>query len=120
MVTMVIGVYLFIAGQRFEVFNIDSKQMITKTKIHDPVCFWTWLNSDLVAMVIGVYLFIAGQRFEVFNIDSKQMITKTKIHDPVCFWTWLNSDLVAMVTDTTVYHWNITKSSKFILFFPFV
>lgn len=39
------------AGQRFEVFNIESKQMITKTKIHDPVCFWTWLTSDLIAMV---------------------------------------------------------------------
>ena len=67
-----------------------------------------------------IFLFIAGQRFEVFNIDSKQMVSKTKIHDPVCFWTWVNSDIVAMVTDTTVYHWHITKRSKYVCFSTWV
>ena len=47
----------FLAGQRFEVFNIETKQMVTKTKIHDPVCFWTWLTSGVVAMVTDSAIF---------------------------------------------------------------
>ncbi|KAL4223945.1 hypothetical protein ACF0H5_017404 [Mactra antiquata] len=39
------------AEQRFEIFNVETKLMLTKTKIHDPVCYWTWLTSDLIAIV---------------------------------------------------------------------
>lgn len=39
------------AGARIEVFNFDTKVMISKTKIHEPVVYWTWLNSDIIAMV---------------------------------------------------------------------
>ena len=38
-------------------FNIETKQMVTKTKIHDPVCFWTWLTSGVVAMVTDSAIF---------------------------------------------------------------
>ena len=31
--------------------------MLTKTKIHDPVCYWTWLNSDIIAIVTDTAVF---------------------------------------------------------------
>lgn len=39
------------ADQRFEVFNVETKLLLAKTKIHDPVCYWTWLTSEIVAIV---------------------------------------------------------------------
>lgn len=39
------------AGIRFEVFNFNTKQLISKTKLHDPVVYWTWLNTEVIAMV---------------------------------------------------------------------
>lgn len=43
--------FLLTAGIRFEVFNFHTKQLISKTKLHDPVVYWTWLNSEVIAMV---------------------------------------------------------------------
>lgn len=45
------------ADQRFEVFNVETKLMLTKTKVHDPVCYWTWLTSDIVAIVTDKAVF---------------------------------------------------------------
>lgn len=45
------------AEQRFEVFNVETKLLLTKTKIHDPVCYWTWLNSDILAIVTDTAVF---------------------------------------------------------------
>lgn len=39
------------AGIRFEVFNFHTKQLISKTKLHEPVVYWTWLNAEIIAMV---------------------------------------------------------------------
>ncbi|XP_005106091.1 clathrin heavy chain 1 [Aplysia californica] len=39
------------AGQRFEVFNLDTKELISKIKFHELVIFWTWLTTDVIAMV---------------------------------------------------------------------
>ena len=41
----------FSAGIRFEVFNFETKQFISKTKLHDPVLYWTWVNQEVIAMV---------------------------------------------------------------------
>ncbi len=42
---------MFSAGLRFEVFNLDTKVMISKTRLHEPIVYWTWINSDIIAMV---------------------------------------------------------------------
>ncbi|XP_071092944.1 clathrin heavy chain 1-like [Haliotis cracherodii] len=39
------------AGLRFEVFNLDTKVMMSKTRLHEPIMYWTWLNSDVIGMV---------------------------------------------------------------------
>ncbi|GFO29671.1 clathrin heavy chain 1 [Plakobranchus ocellatus] len=39
------------AGLRFEVFNLDSKELVNKVKFHDVVVHWTWLSTDVIAMV---------------------------------------------------------------------
>ncbi|XP_059169269.1 clathrin heavy chain-like isoform X1 [Physella acuta] len=39
------------AGLRFEVFNLDTKELVNKVKFHEPVIFWTWLTADVIAMV---------------------------------------------------------------------
>ncbi|RUS81436.1 hypothetical protein EGW08_010820 [Elysia chlorotica] len=39
------------AGLRFEVFDLDSKELVNKVKFHDIVVHWTWLNADVIAMV---------------------------------------------------------------------
>ncbi|XP_064612592.1 clathrin heavy chain 2-like [Liolophura sinensis] len=39
------------AGLRFEVFNLETKVLISQTKMVDSVIYWTWLNSDVVSMV---------------------------------------------------------------------
>lgn len=43
--------FSFSAGIRFEVFNFQTKQLISKTKLHDPVVYWTWLDIEVIAMV---------------------------------------------------------------------
>lgn len=45
------------AGFRFEVFNLDTKMLIGRTHLHEPVSFWTWLNSDIVAIVTDTAVF---------------------------------------------------------------
>ncbi|KAL3856390.1 hypothetical protein ACJMK2_011157 [Sinanodonta woodiana] len=39
------------AGLRLEVFNVETKSMITKTRMDDPLMYWTWVSSDYIAMV---------------------------------------------------------------------
>ncbi|WAR02762.1 CLH1-like protein [Mya arenaria] len=39
------------AEQRFEVFNVETKLLLTKTKVHDPVHFWTWLTPEILAII---------------------------------------------------------------------
>ncbi|XP_050410049.1 clathrin heavy chain 2 [Patella vulgata] len=39
------------AGLRFEVFNLDTKVLISKTRLHEPVVYWTWVSSDVIGMV---------------------------------------------------------------------
>lgn len=39
------------AGLRFEVFNLDSKELVSKIKFHEPVIYWTWLTPEVIAMV---------------------------------------------------------------------
>ncbi|KAL5016571.1 hypothetical protein ScPMuIL_006160 [Solemya velum] len=39
------------AGLRFEVFNLNTKLMISKAKLHNPIVYWTWVNADVIAMV---------------------------------------------------------------------
>ncbi|KAK7465911.1 hypothetical protein BaRGS_00037521 [Batillaria attramentaria] len=45
------------AGFRFEVFNLDTKLLIGRTHLHEPVSYWTWLNSDIVAIVTDTAVF---------------------------------------------------------------
>ncbi|KAK7087962.1 clathrin heavy chain 2-like [Littorina saxatilis] len=45
------------AGFRFEVFNLDTKMLIGRTHLHEPVSYWTWLNSDIVAIVTDTAVF---------------------------------------------------------------
>ena len=45
------------AGFRFEVFNLDTKMLIGRTHLHEPVSFWTWLNSDIIAIVTDTAVF---------------------------------------------------------------
>ena len=47
----------FSAGFRFEVFNLDTKMLIGRTHLHEPVSFWTWLNSDIIAIVTDTAVF---------------------------------------------------------------
>ncbi|BFZ04770.1 hypothetical protein BsWGS_07809 [Bradybaena similaris] len=39
------------AGLRFEVFNLESKQLVCKVRFHEPVIYWTWITADVIAMV---------------------------------------------------------------------
>ncbi|XP_055862218.1 clathrin heavy chain 1-like [Biomphalaria glabrata] len=39
------------AGLRFEVFNLDTKELVNKVKFHELVTYWTWVNCDVIAMV---------------------------------------------------------------------
>lgn len=59
------------AGFRFEAFNLDTKLLIGRTHLHEPVSYWTWLNSDIVAIVTdsAVYHWDLWQG-ESFNIIS--------------------------------------------------
>nr|XP_022339622.1 clathrin heavy chain 2-like [Crassostrea virginica] len=44
-------------GQKLEVYNFETKAMISKSRIHEPIAFWTWLNSDVIAMVTENFIF---------------------------------------------------------------
>lgn len=45
------------AGFRFEAFNLDTKLLIGRTHLHEPVSYWTWLNSDIIAIVTDTAVF---------------------------------------------------------------
>lgn len=77
----------FTAEQRFEVFNVETKLLLTKTKIHDPVCYWTWLNSDIIAIVTDTAVFhwslFKTSKFEKRNIRKISEIKILSIVEPV-------------------------------------
>ncbi|GAB1609897.1 clathrin heavy chain-like [Argonauta hians] len=39
------------ASLRFEVFNVGNKVLVSKTDMLEPVIFWTWINSDIIAII---------------------------------------------------------------------
>ncbi|XP_076453102.1 clathrin heavy chain 2-like [Babylonia areolata] len=57
------------AGFRFEIFNLDTKTLIGRTHLHEPVSFWTWLNSDIVAIVTDTAVF-HWDMWQASNINS--------------------------------------------------
>ncbi|XP_061189992.1 clathrin heavy chain 2-like [Saccostrea echinata] len=44
-------------GQRLEVYNFETNAMISKSRVHEPIAFWTWLNSDIIAMVTESFIY---------------------------------------------------------------
>lgn len=44
-------------GQKLEVYNFETNAMISKSTIHEPIAFWTWLNTDVIAMVTENFIY---------------------------------------------------------------
>ena len=64
-----------IGGQKLEVYNFETKAMISKSRIHEPIAFWTWLNSDVIAMVTENFIF----HWDLRQGTATLSLIKTKI-----------------------------------------
>ena len=57
----------------------------------------------------------AGNQLQIFNMELRAKMKAHQMNDTVVFWRWISPNMIGLVTGSSVYHWSIEGTSKFIL-----
>ncbi|XP_052245570.1 clathrin heavy chain-like isoform X2 [Dreissena polymorpha] len=85
--------------QRFEIFNVESKLLLTKTKIDEPVTYWTWLSSEIIAIITDTTVY----HWHLFKTKDSQPEKIFSRHSRLAF-----SEIISYKADASLRWFAIT------------
>lgn len=45
------GLLVFVAHSHFQVYNFETKNLLSELEVHTEVVFWKWVNNEMMMIV---------------------------------------------------------------------